>query len=239
MHKLISLTLSVLSATAYAGGNYDRPRHNPLQPNAYANADASSHSNSSSTSKAYGGTGGSGGAGGHSSATGGSAHGGSASASIASGAVSVANDATGGNVGDINIVNPRQHRLPVNTAIAPDLAAGADTCLGSASGAVQGSAFGLSLGKTVRDTNCERIRNAKLYAALGDYAAMYATQCADPAQREALTLSGISCTPEFFARMRASQQPKTQQVTATVAPAPVAVAVQPCARKQVKRKACR
>jgi hypothetical protein len=119
--------------------------------------------------------------------------------------------------GNININNPRQHRMPVSTALAPDLAAGADTCLGSISGAAQHSVFGLSLGKTVRDKNCERIRNAKLYAATGDLVSMYATQCGDPEQRSALALAGIQCTAEQFAKMRADAEYRANKVAAAPA----------------------
>lgn len=53
-------------------------------------------------------------------------------------------------------------RIPVSTAYAPSLTAGADTCLGSITGGAQTSFFGVSVGGTKRDQNCEHIKNTHL-----------------------------------------------------------------------------
>jgi hypothetical protein len=221
-------TMIVAALAAVTVAHAGPPKGSPLQPSyyydnserTYNNADAHAYSRATGgNAEARGGSasahGGAGGAGGSAVSNGGDggAGGVGGSASIASGAV----NAAGGSVGNVTLVNEAsKRRIPVSTALAPDLAAGADACLGSFSGAAQHTVFGLSLGKTVRDRNCERIRNAKLYAATGDLVSMYATQCGDPDQKAALALAGISCTADQFAKMRADAE--YRQNKAMVAP---------------------
>ena len=93
-------------------------------------------------------------------------------------------------------------RLQVSSAYAANLTSGADTCLGSVSGAVQTQLLGVSGGKTVVDENCVKIKNDKLrmekalfaYHApgIGPVVACYIlTQ--DPDFSNAMKMAGVEC----------------------------------------------
>lgn len=109
-----------------------------------------------------------------------------------------------GTIGGGGFVTPR---IPVSTALAPSLVSGQDTCLGSVSGAAQGTMFGLSLGGTVRDRHCEMLKATKLLVALGLEGAALARICLDEDMRTALAASGTDCAalPKNAERIRINE----------------------------------
>jgi hypothetical protein len=68
-----------------------------------------------------------------------------------------------------------------------------DTCMGSASGAVNGPGFGVALGKTYTDENCVMLKNSRELWNMGMKAASLALMCNDSKNRDALELTGFVC----------------------------------------------
>lgn len=68
-----------------------------------------------------------------------------------------------------------------------------DTCMGSASGAVNVPGFGLGIGKTYTDDNCVMLKNSRELWNMGMKAAAMALMCTDSKNREALELTGFVC----------------------------------------------
>lgn len=68
-----------------------------------------------------------------------------------------------------------------------------DTCMGSATGAVNVPGFGLGLGKTYTDGNCVMLKNSRELWNMGMRAASMALMCTDAANKEALELTGYEC----------------------------------------------
>ena len=102
------------------------------------------------------------------------------------------------NAGNSNVViggsSYQEAKRPVNTAYAAGLVASPGTCLGSASGGVQGSAIGLSFGSTTRDDGCHLIRRMVVLDQLGMSDAALSLACLeDDNIREAMTRVGRSC----------------------------------------------
>jgi len=75
----------------------------------------------------------------------------------------------------------------------PPLVSSNDTCMGSASGAVNGPGFGIALGKTYKDDNCIMLKNSRELWNMGMKAAALALMCKDADNREALELTGFTC----------------------------------------------
>lgn len=91
-------------------------------------------------------------------------------------------------------VNFEAPKIPVSSAIAAGLVASPGTCLGSASGAVQGSAIGIGFGTTTRDDGCHLIRRMVVLDQLGLSGAALMLACIeDDNIREAVTAIGVSC----------------------------------------------
>jgi len=154
-----------------------------------SNSTSKSYSDSNSDSKAY--------------ATGGNATGGSvgnvtSESSASVGDTSLSNDNTNNsNNSSQNNVNVtysnQQSRIPVSTAYAAPLTASIDTCLGSMTAGGQTQLFGLSIGGTKRDKNCELIKLAREAGQMG----MADVQCqllsTDERFAEALERAGRTC----------------------------------------------
>jgi hypothetical protein len=87
----------------------------------------------------------------------------------------------------------RATEIPVVTAYAAPIIATEDTCMGSSSLGAQGMAFGLSLGTTWRDHNCQRLKNSRELAAMGFGRAAVALLCVDDDVREAMNDAGTPC----------------------------------------------
>ena len=86
---------------------------------------------------------------------------------------------------------------PPPTAIAPAMmSAGTDLCVTGASGAVQTQLFGMSMGGTLRDTNCERLKLSKTLYDMGMKVAAVATMCQDRRVFDAMMMAGTPCPYE-------------------------------------------
>jgi hypothetical protein len=61
------------------------------------------------------------------------------------------------------------------------------------SGAVQTQILGISAGKTVRDMNCEKLKNAKTLYDMGMKVAAVSVMCQDPRVFDAMMQAGTPC----------------------------------------------
>ena len=94
------------------------------------------------------------------------------------------------NVGNVNIENKRP---PVNTAYSAALAVGEDTCMGSSSIGGQAVSFGLTIGTTWTDDNCQRLKNSRQLVALGYHRAATSLMCFNDDVRAAMDQAGTPC----------------------------------------------
>jgi len=102
------------------------------------------------------------------------------------------------NTGDVtnrNITDSTQTiKSPPPTAVAPAVTTiNNDVCAVVASGAVQTQIFGFSMGGTMRDMNCERIKLAKNLFDMGMKVAAVATLCQDERVFAAMLAAGTPC----------------------------------------------
>jgi hypothetical protein len=86
-------------------------------------------------------------------------------------------------------------KSPPPTAVAPAMMSGgnSDLCTTGTSGAVQTQILGVSSGGTVRDLNCERLKNAKTLFDMGMKVAAVATLCQDRRVFDAMWHAGTPC----------------------------------------------
>jgi hypothetical protein len=105
-------------------------------------------------------------------------------------------DMTNRNINDSNIT--QKVIQPPPTAIAPAMMSGGnnDLCTTGTSGAVQTQILGVSSGGTVRDMNCERLKNAKTLYDMGMKVAAVATMCQDRRVFDAMWNAGTPCPYE-------------------------------------------
>ncbi|CAB5222896.1 hypothetical protein UFOVP373_40 [uncultured Caudovirales phage] len=84
---------------------------------------------------------------------------------------------------------------PPPTAVSPQFSAGNgnDLCTVGIAGAVQTQILGLSAGKTVRDMNCERLKNSKTLYDMGMKVAAVSTMCQDERVFQAMMDAGTPC----------------------------------------------
>ena len=83
---------------------------------------------------------------------------------------------------------------PPPSAIAPGInLSNSDLCTVGVSGAVQTQILGISAGKTVRDMNCEKLKNAKALYDMGMKVAAVATMCQDIRIFQAMMDAGTPC----------------------------------------------
>ena len=75
----------------------------------------------------------------------------------------------------------------------PMLTTSNDTCMGSTSGSFNIAGLGLGGGSTYVDENCKRLKNSRELWNMGMKAASLALMCNDPANREALEVTGFAC----------------------------------------------
>lgn len=99
---------------------------------------------------------------------------------------------SGGNSQSVNVA--AQERDPVATAYAPSLTATNGTCLGSASGGIQGAAVGFAFGSTRVDAGCDARYDAAALRAAGHARAADARLCQKPEIAEAMAAAGTPCT---------------------------------------------
>lgn len=84
---------------------------------------------------------------------------------------------------------------PPPTAVSPQFSAGNgnDLCTVGIAGAVQTQILGLSAGKTVRDMNCEMLKNAKALYDMGMKVAAVSTMCQDARVFQSMLDAGTPC----------------------------------------------
>jgi hypothetical protein len=100
-----------------------------------------------------------------------------------------------GDVTNRNITDSKQTVVsPPPTAVAPAVTTiNNDVCAVVASGAVQTQIFGISMGGTFRDMNCERIKLSKNLYDMGMKVAAVATLCQDERVFAAMIAAGTPC----------------------------------------------
>ena len=84
---------------------------------------------------------------------------------------------------------------PPPTAIAPQIIANSnsDLCTVGVAGAVQTQILGISMGSTVRDMNCEKLKNAKVLYDMGMKVAAVSVMCQDERVFKAMMNAGTPC----------------------------------------------
>lgn len=83
---------------------------------------------------------------------------------------------------------------PPPSAISPSInSSNSDLCTVGVSGAVQTQILGISAGKTVRDMNCEKLKNAKTLYDMGMKVAAVSTMCQDKRIFQAMMDAGTPC----------------------------------------------
>lgn len=83
---------------------------------------------------------------------------------------------------------------PPPSAISPSInSSNSDLCTVGVSGAVQTQILGISAGKTVRDMNCEKLKNAKTLYDMGMKVAAVSVMCQDPRVFKAMMNAGTPC----------------------------------------------
>ncbi len=68
-----------------------------------------------------------------------------------------------------------------------------DVCTTGISGAAQSAWFGISLGKTIRDENCERLKLARSLYGMGMKVASVSLMCQDTRVFQAMEMAGTPC----------------------------------------------
>ena len=85
-------------------------------------------------------------------------------------------------------------RSPPPSAISPQISASnSDLCTVGVAGAVQTQILGISAGRTVRDMNCEKLKNAKTMYDMGMKVAAVSVMCQDERVFEAMLNAGTPC----------------------------------------------
>jgi hypothetical protein len=85
-------------------------------------------------------------------------------------------------------------KSPPPTAVAPSITSiNNDLCIVGASGAVQTQIFGISVGSTTVDLNCERLKLSKTLFDMGMKVAAVATMCQDRRVFDAMMMAGTPC----------------------------------------------
>jgi hypothetical protein len=83
---------------------------------------------------------------------------------------------------------------PPPSAISPQInTSNSDLCTVGISGAVQTQILGISAGKTVRDMNCEKLKNAKTMYDMGMKVAAVSVMCQDERVFDAMLNAGTPC----------------------------------------------
>ena len=83
---------------------------------------------------------------------------------------------------------------PPPSAISPSInSSNSDLCTVGVAGAVQTQILGISAGKTVRDMNCEKLKNAKVLYDMGMKVAAVSVLCQDRRVYDAMEMAGTPC----------------------------------------------
>lgn len=85
-------------------------------------------------------------------------------------------------------------KSPPASAISPSInSSNSDLCTVGVAGAVQTQILGISAGKTVRDMNCEKLKNAKTLYDMGMKVAAVSVMCQDERIFKAMMQAGTPC----------------------------------------------
>ena len=85
-------------------------------------------------------------------------------------------------------------KSPPPSAISPQInTSNSDLCTVGVAGAVQTQILGLSMGQTVRDMNCEKLKNAKTLYDMGMKVAAVSVMCQDKRVFDAMMQAGTPC----------------------------------------------
>ena len=85
-------------------------------------------------------------------------------------------------------------KSPPPSAISPTInSSNSDLCTIGVAGAVQTQILGLSAGKTVRDMNCEKLKNAKTLYDMGMKVAAVSVMCQDKRVFDSMMHAGTPC----------------------------------------------
>lgn len=88
-------------------------------------------------------------------------------------------------------------KSPPPSAISPSINVNnSDLCTVGVAGAVQTQILGISAGSTVRDLNCERLKNAKTLYDMGMKVAAVSVMCQDERVFNAMMMAGTPCPYE-------------------------------------------
>jgi len=95
---------------------------------------------------------------------------------------------------DSNTTSSTTVKSPPPSAISPSInSSNSDLCTVGIAGAVQTQILGISAGKTVRDMNCEKLKNAKTLYDMGMKVAAVSTMCQDERVFQAMMDAGTPC----------------------------------------------
>lgn len=106
-------------------------------------------------------------------------------------------------------------KSPPPSAMSPSInTSNSDLCTVGVAGAVQTQILGISAGKTVRDMNCEKLKNAKTLYDMGMKVAAVSVMCQDSRVFEAMMNAGTPCPFDgkigFEAKSAWEQNPELQ-----------------------------
>jgi hypothetical protein len=130
------------------------------------------------------------------------------------------------NAGNAQSITYNDPAIPTNTTVnnvpnvyAPGLAAaGSEVCLGSISGGGAGAGFGVTIGGTFVDRECQLRLNARTLAVLGYPKAARETMCLDPDVRQAMAAAGTPCAADAYAASARYGEAAPTSQTAAVNP---------------------
>jgi len=106
----------------------------------------------------------------------------------------IVTDSTTDSTVDSKIDSTTTVKSPPPSAITPSISAtGSDLCTVGIAGAVQTQILGFSAGKTVRDMNCEKLKNAKVLYDMGMKVAAVSVMCGDERVFAAMMNAGTPC----------------------------------------------
>lgn len=98
------------------------------------------------------------------------------------------------NQSDVTSDSRTKVESPPPSAISPSInSANSDLCTVGIAGAVQTQILGISAGKTVRDMNCEKLKNAKVLYDMGMKVAAVSVMCQDERVFNAMMDAGTPC----------------------------------------------
>jgi len=106
----------------------------------------------------------------------------------------IVTDSTTNSTVNSNLTSTTTVKAPPPSAISPSInSSNSDLCTIGVSGAVQTQILGISTGLTVRDMNCERLKNAKVLYDMGMKVAAVSVMCQDSRIFKSMMSAGTPC----------------------------------------------